>query len=427
MNSILKFHLGIVVLFSTLNLAQTKAQLEAPPMDPMVILAPIPMKHESHIIKRHSSVHESLINAGIDPKMIHEIVKTSKPVFSLRHIQPGTRFTISRLQNGDVRRISFDITPLSRLEIDYDNNKWKSNIIEIETTKKLVYFAGTIKDSLWSSGVENKLSPEVIVDFAEVFGWQVDFSREVRKGDRWQFTIEKLFAEGRTVGWGNIVYAEYQNQDSNYKAYYYKNKLMSTQGYFDQNGNSMRKVFLRSPIKFGRVTSHFSRRRFHPIHRTFKAHNGVDFGAPHGTPIRAVGDGHVTKAGRFGGSGNMVVLDHVAGFQTKYLHLSRFQKGVRTGARVQQGQVIGYVGSTGFATGPHLHFEMSKNRQMIDPLKVNMPSSSPVPKEAMAHFFQHISSVNRNIASTYKSPQDREPASVGGSIQLNTIHSSQLE
>lgn len=426
MRNIYKIHLGLVVLFSTFGLAQTKAQLEQPPMDPMIILAPIPMKHETHIIKRNSSVHESLINAGVDPKMIHDIVKTSKPVFNLRHIQPGTRFTISRVQSGEIGRISFDITPLSRLEIDYVDNKWKSDITEIETTKKLIYFSGTIKDSLWSSGIENKLSPEVIVDFAEVFGWQVDFSREVRKGDRWQFTIEKLFAEGRTVGWGNIVYAEYQNKNSNYKAYFYKNKLTNTQGYFDENGNSLRKVFLKSPIKFGRITSHFSRRRFHPIHRTYKAHNGVDYGAPHGTPIRAVGDGRIVKSGRFGGSGNMIVLDHVAGYQTKYLHLSRFQKGVRVGTKVQQGQVIGYVGSTGFATGPHLHFEMSKNKSMIDPLRVNLPSSAPVPQEAMTHFSQHIGRVKRNIASTYREPASEETP-VGGSIQLKNIHSSQLE
>jgi murein DD-endopeptidase MepM/ murein hydrolase activator NlpD len=203
------------------------------------------------------------------------------------------------------------------------------------------------------------------------------------------------------VGWGNIVYAEYTNGPELYKAYYYQNKATNTRGYFEENGESLRKVFLKSPIKFGRITSRFSRRRFHPIHRRYKAHNGVDYGAPRGTPIRAVGDGRIVKIGRYGGSGKMIVLDHVAGYQTKYLHMSRFKRGLRRGSKVLQGDIIGYVGATGYATGPHLHFEMSKHRRLMDPLKVNLPAADPVPETAMTHFKQHIASVDRGIASVY--------------------------
>ncbi|MEM7646559.1 MAG: M23 family metallopeptidase, partial [Pseudomonadota bacterium] len=260
-------------------------------------------------------------------------------------------------------------------------------------------FAGTIQDSFWSSGVEQKLSPEVIVDFAEVFGWQMDFSREVRKGDRWRFRVEKLFAEGRAVGWGPILYAEYTNQEETYRAYYYKNKATNTQGYFDQNGDSLRKVFLKSPIKFGRVTSGFSRRRFHPILKRYKAHNGIDYGAPRGTPIRTVGDGRVVKIGRYGGSGKMIVIDHQSGYRTKYLHMSRFKRGMRRGKKVLQGDIIGYVGATGYATGPHLHFEMWKSGRLKNPAKVNLPSSAPVPVAALPHFKDYVADMNRGIAS----------------------------
>ncbi len=392
---------ALILVISMVYAFRSYTQEMHPPMDEMIILAPLPLSHTHHNIPKNSSVHESLVNAGVEPQLIHDIVKATRSEFDLRYIQPGTRFTLSRMPDKSIRRITFEISPLSRLEINYSHQVWTADINDIETTKQLVHFSGVVKDSLWGSGLEQKLSPEVIVDFAEVFGWQVDFSREVQKGDRWQLSVEKLMAEGRFVGWGPILYAEYQSKDTLNKAYYYKNKKENIQGYFDEEGNSLRKVFLKSPIKFGRITSRFSRKRFHPIHKTYRAHNGVDYGAPRGTPVRAVGDGRVVKIGRFGGSGNMIVLDHVAGFETKYLHLNRFQKGLRRGSRVNQAQVIGYVGSTGYATGPHLHFEMSKHRQIMDPLKVDLPSSKPIPKESLAHFKQYIGNVSRKIASTY--------------------------
>lgn len=402
MHVCLRLFLGIFVLITGLNASQAQEQL--PVFDEMIILAPLPLSHEVARIKKNSSVHEALIDIGVDPGIIHDIVQISRPVFDLRHIQPGTRFVISKEPTGDIRRVTFDISSLQRLEVNYTYEEWSSEIVDIDTTKKIVHFSGTIQDSLWASGIEKGLSPEVIVSFAEVFGWQVDFSREVRKGDRWTFSVEKLFAEGRNVGWGNIVYAEYQNGPELHKAYFYKNKVTETQGYFDEKGDSLRKVFLKSPIKFGRITSRFSRRRFHPIHRRYKAHNGVDYGAPRGTPIRAVGDGRILKIGRYGGSGKMIVLDHVAGYQTKYLHMSRFAKKLRRGSKVLQGQIIGYVGSTGYATGPHLHFEMSKHRSLMDPLKVNLPASDPVPEQAIAHFREYVGNINNTIASMYRQP-----------------------
>ena len=398
--------INICCVFTSLNALHAQEQL--PVFDEMIILAPLPLKHEIHEIKRNSSVHQGLIDAGIDPRIIHKIVKAAKPNFNLRHVQPGTRFVISREPTDELRRISFDIAPLSRLEINYTYKEWSSEIVDIDTTKKLMHYAGTINDSLWASAVQQKLSPDVIVSFAEVFGWQVDFSREVRKGDQWKFSVEKLFAEGRHVGWGNIVYAEYQNGPEFYKAYYYKNKATGTQGYFDENGDSLRKVFLKSPIKFGRITSRFSRRRFHPIHRRFKAHNGVDYGAPRGTPIRAVGDGRIIKIGRYGGSGKMMTLDHVAGYKTKYLHMSRFARGMRRGKKVLQGQIIGYVGSTGYATGPHLHFEMHKYNRVMDPLKVNLPASDPVPEKAITHFKDFVVDINETVAKLYRLPANEQ-------------------
>ena len=170
-------------------------------------------------------------------------------------------------------------------------------------------------------------------------------------------------------------------------------------GHFDEKGESLRKVFLKSPLKFGRISSRFSRRRFHPVQKRYKPHLGVDYAAPTGTPIRAVGDGRILKIGRYGGSGKMVVLKHMSSYVTKYLHLSRFSRGLRIGSRVRQGQIIGFVGSTGLATGPHLHFELHEFGRVVDPLRVNLPSSDPIPKELLPSYIAHVEQMDRKLAS----------------------------
>ncbi len=364
---------------------------------------------DSYSIKKNSSVHQSLKETGLSSRLIGKIIEEADSNINLRFIQPGTRFTIFKKWDGSFDRISFVIDPVNHLEITKSNEDWSSEIKEIKTTREIIHFVGFIKDSLWSSAIEQKIPPNVIIQFAEVFGWQVDFSREVQKGDQWRFSVEKLFAHGEFLDWGKIIYGEYQNRKKTHKAYLYRDK--NIQGYFDDKGQSLVKVFLKSPIKFGQVTSGFSRRRYHPIHRRYKAHKGVDYGAPWGTPIRSIGDGTIIKIGHYGGSGNMIVINHVSGYQTKYLHLSRFKKSLHRKSRVLQGQTIGYVGSTGLATGPHLHFEMSKHNRIINPLKVNnLPSSTSIPKKAMADFQKHIGSINRNIASEFKqkSRQDQK-------------------
>ena len=233
----------------------------------------------------------------------------------------------------DIHRITFHITPLSRLQINHKYNQWTSEIVDLKTTKKLVSFAGPIDNNLWLSAMEQKVPPNLIADFAAVFAWEVDFSREVRKGDHWKFTVEKLYAQGVNVGWGKIIHAQYQTKSDLRRAYFYHHKPTGTRGYFNEKGESLHKAFLKSPISFGRVTSRFSRRRFHPVLKRFKAHNGVDYGAPQGTPIRSIGEGQIRKIGRYGGSGKMIVIDHMSGYQTKYLHMSRFSFWHETGKK----------------------------------------------------------------------------------------------
>ena len=400
-SQLIKFACALFLLFSFNSecLAQLKPD-DNPLFTDKLILEALPLTRSNHKIKRNSSVHESLIGVGVPAKTIHDIVIATKKTYNLSKIQSGMEFEIAKLPDGSLAHVTFNLGTLEKLRISYSHKEWTSEIIEIPTTKEIVHFSGTVKDSFWSSGIEAKLNPYLIVSFAEVFAWQVDFTREVRNGDQWSFSIEQLFAEGQAVGWGNVLFAQYTNQGEVYKAYYYENTKADIVGHFDEKGESLRKVFLKSPLKFGRISSRFSRRRFHPVQKRYKRHNGVDYAAPRGTLIRAVGDGRILRMGRFGGSGKMVVLKHMSSYVTKYLHLNRFKRGLRRGSRVKQGQVIGYVGSTGLATGPHLHFELHEFGRVVDPLKVNLPSSAPIPKEYLSSFQQHVNLVDRKIASS---------------------------
>ena len=403
---LLKTSLVILMLYTFDAQAQLLQPDDRPFFTDKLILEPLPMTISRHKIKRNSSVHESLIAADVPAPVIHNIVKASRKTFNLSRIQPGIQFEIARYPDGTIDNVTFNLGTLEKLKIAYSHKEWTSEIIEIPTTTEIVHYSGSVKDSFWSSGMEAKLNPYLIVSFAEVFAWQVDFSREVRNGDQWRFSIEKLFANGEAVGWGKILFAQYTNQGEEFKAYYYKNEDSDIQGHFDEKGDSLRKVFLKSPMKFGRISSRFSRRRFHPVQKRYKPHNGVDYAAPRGTPIRAVGDGRIAKIGRYGGSGKMIVLKHMSSYVTKYLHMSRFKKGLRRGSRVKQGQTIGYVGSTGLATGPHLHFELHAFGRVVDPLKVDLPSSDPIPQNVMNAYIDHVNNVDRKIASAIPEIKD---------------------
>ena len=217
----------------------------------------------SYFIKKNSSVHQSLTEVGLKSGIIQKIIEQARSKINLRFVQPGTRFTIFKKWDGSFHQILFVLDPLNHLKITKSpDHQWSSEIKEIETTKEIIHFVGLVENNFWNSAVKEKVPSHVIIQFAEVFGWQVDFSRGVQKGDQWRFSVEKLFAQGDFVGWGQIVYGEYQNRKKTYKGYLYENKNL--QGYFDERGQSLIKVFLKSPIKFGRITSSFSHRRYHP-------------------------------------------------------------------------------------------------------------------------------------------------------------------
>jgi len=340
-----------------------------------------------HVIKRNIPLYSYLSELGVSPIDIIEMVKASKPKKDLSRLTPGTRFQVVQTQDKTLKEIQVRFSAVEKLDVKKIENKWTAVIIKELVDIQPVSFVGKVENSLWESALDAKMDPYLIVAMSEIFGWEVDFSREVRLGDKWRITAERKLVKGVHVGWGSVLAAEYINSGESHKAVLFRHDGEDV-GYYTPQGDSLRKMFLKSPLRFGRVTSRFNKRRFHPKLKRIRPHNGVDYGAPIGTPVRAVADGKVTFSRYNGGGGNTLKLRHNSKYKTAYKHLSRFGKGIRPGVRVKQGQVVAYVGNTGLSTGPHLHYEFFINNRFVDPLKQSFPSADPVAPNLKAEFLK---------------------------------------
>ena len=346
-----------------------------------------------HVIEPRSNLSSNLRPLGVDASTVHDIVQASKNVYNLSRIPAGIRFNLTFAEEAlgaRLNAIEFRLSPIEKVRVRRESDFWQAEKIVEEVDIQVVHFAGVVMSSLWESAQRAEMDSALIAELADIFGWEIDFAREVRLHDRWRLSVEQKLVQGTPVGWGSILAAEYENDGQVYQAALHR-KDGEDMGYFDLQGNSLRKMFLKSPIRFGRITSGFNLRRFHPILKTRRPHLGVDYAAPIGTPIRAVGDGVVKMAGWKGGGGKVIQIRHNSTYQTNYLHLSGFARGVRTGARVKQGQVIGYVGTTGLSTGPHLHFEFYQAGKYVDPLGKKFPSADPIPPSQLAEFLNQAS------------------------------------
>ncbi len=363
--------------------------IEMPPDIPATIEEMFP-----HQIKAQSTLFSVLREAGVSPQVITEIVKEAKPYFDLTRVMPGTRFQL--IEDVSVERqineIRFRFSASEFLHIKKVNDLWVAEKIIEKVDIKVVTFAGVVVSSLWKSAESAQMDPNLISELAEIFGWQVDFAREVRVKDRWRLSVEQKFIKGEPVGWGAILAAEYQNAGDLHTAVLFRFNNGDS-GYFAPDGSSLRRMFLKSPIKFGRISSRFSRKRMHPVLKINRPHLGVDYAAPIGTPVRAVGDGVVTFAGWLGGGGKTIKMRHNSTYSTAFKHLNGYAKNIRSGTKVRQGQIIGYVGNTGLSTGPHLHFEFYQRGQYIDPMGKKFPSADPVPSQLLGQFKAELPSL----------------------------------
>ncbi|AGH95434.1 M23 family metallopeptidase [Pseudobdellovibrio exovorus] len=334
-----------------------------------------------------STFYSQLLELEVPREIIFQMVQVIQPHQDLGRLKPGTRFQLfySEAEVPEVTGIQIRFTPQEALKAQKIDGIWQAERIVKPVETKVVTFSGDVKSSLWESAVEAKMDPYLIAELAEIFAWQMDFAREVRVGDRWRLSVEQEFVQGEAVGWGSILAAEYDNAGRIYAAILFRNNNEKL-GYFAPDGSSLRRMFLKTPIQYARISSRFQSNRFHPVLKTNRPHLGVDYAAPTGTPIRAIGDGVITMAGWNGGGGNTIKLRHNSIYDSAYKHLSRFAQGIKKGSRVKQGQTIGYVGSTGLSTGPHLHFEFFVRGKYVDPLKQQFPSAEPVPPRYLTQF-----------------------------------------
>ena len=336
-------------------------------------------------IQRGDTVASVLARLNVnDPAAVAYLLQ-AKNVRSLYRLIPGRSIRLVTTEDGGLESLSYVNTNGRRLHVKRSDLGFSATEEVPSTEQWVMQSSGTIETSLFAATDVAGVPEMVAVQLAEIFSSDVDFHRDLRRGDRFSVVYEALAADGEFTGFGRVLSAEFVNQGNVFRAVYFRD-AQGRNGYYTPDGRNMRKAFLRSPIEFSRVTSGFSNSRFHPVLKTWRAHKGIDYGAPTGTRVRATADGYVTFAGRKGGYGNVVTVRHPNGYTTIYAHLSGFAQGVRQGRRLVQGDVVGFVGSTGLATGSHLHYEFHVNGIHQNPMRRAMPPGPPIAAQLRPEF-----------------------------------------
>ncbi len=320
---------------------------------------------------------------GLSQQELHRLLQQKEARERLRSIRPGKKLSFELGEENRLQRLSYLIDPTQTFEVRRDGDSFRTATIQHPLERRTRFASGVIDSSLFLAAQRAGLSDKTTMEMADIFGWDIDFALDIRAGDRFSVLYEELYRDGEKVRNGDILAAEFSNRGKTYVAVRYTTPD-GRSGYYSPDGMQMRKPFLRTPVKFTRISSRFGK-RFHPILNRMRNHKGVDYAAPTGTPIRATADGKVLFKGRKGGYGRTVILKHGKRYSTLYAHMSRYGK-VRTGQRVRQGQVIGYVGQSGRATGPHLHYEFRINGVHRNPLTVRLPKSLPIEKRYLKDF-----------------------------------------
>ncbi len=305
----------------------------------------------------------------------------------LSNLRIGQSFQVVRLANGDFHSLTARVGNDRSITIRKSSNDFAIASIDLPVEKERVVTAGTIEHSLFAAAAEADLKQSTIMEMSDIFQWELDFARDIRKGDQFSLVYDRLYREGKYIGDGDILAAEFIRGGKTYQAVRYTDPDGNT-GYYSPDGRSKKRTFLRHPVDVVRITSRFDPKRLHPVLHQIRAHRGVDYGSPTGTPIRATSDGIVKFAGTKNAYGKTVILAHGSDIRTLYAHMSRISKNARNGKRVKQGDVIGYVGATGRVTGAHLHYEFQKNGKHVDPLKVKLPEAKALDKSLHAELRQ---------------------------------------
>ena len=316
---------------------------------------------------------------GLSQKTMLEVVGSSKEAKKLTRLVPGKVLNFELTPEGDLVSLSYEQDSMSTLVVKQHESDFVTEFEQKHRETKTRYFEGHIVSNFWNAGVDAGLNDNLIMNLANVFQWDVDFALDIRQGDKFYALVEQVYVDGEFVGYGDIVAAEFINQGDLFKAVRYEDGR-----YYTPDGDSMQKAFLRAPVNFKYISSNFSRKRFHPVQKRYKAHRGTDYAARTGTPVYAAGDGKVIKSAYDRYNGHHVFIEHGGGIVTKYIHFSK--RKVKRGQRVKQGQTIGLVGQTGLAAGPHLHYEFLLNGVHRNPRTVPLPKANPISKKEKDKF-----------------------------------------
>ena len=358
----------------------------------------------AHTIALGDNLYQVLVNHGVKIQEVGGLIAAWRSLPELQKLRPGEILELifardsDRLEKVRYQNMQGQVLATTRTEQGWTTSRYAQPVVVTSALAR-----GAIKDSLYQSAVDENIDFELALALADIFAWDLDFFVDLRPGDHYSFLYGQRFREGKLVGNGRIVAAHFQNSSTRHRAYYYQAPGKRAD-YYDDQGNSLRKVFLKSPLRYSRISSGFSKRRLHPILKIYRPHPGVDYAAPTGTPVAAVGDGRVISKRWKNGYGRFIAVRHNSRYITSYGHLYRYASKIKVGSNVKQGQVIGYVGASGLATGPHLDFRMKKDGRFVNPLKNRLPAARPVPPNYLSDFKKRVASLEEELAQT-QSPQ----------------------
>jgi len=336
-------------------------------------------------VKNGDSLALILDRMGVSPRQVYDLVSVGEKTDPLTRLHPGDIINVDISDKGELKQLKYELDHERTLDVRSQLGQFDALIIYHDLERRVKSSTGVIQSSLFLSAKKAGLSTNLTMELASIFGWDIDFVLDIRTGDRFTVLYEEIFRDDEKVRDGNIIAAEFINQGKSHRAFRYTD-AGNRAAYYTPEGRALKSTFLRTPIEFARVSSKFNLARKHPVLNRIRAHKGVDYAAPTGTAIRATANGKVIFRGTKGGYGSTVVLQHGSKYTTLYAHLSSFRKGVTSGKTVKQGDVIGYVGKTGLATGPHLHYEFRVNGVHRNPLTVELPSAAPIKKAYLADF-----------------------------------------
>ena len=352
---------------------------------------------DSNIVKNGESFGELLYSLGVSFQDINKLGENYRSTYDIRRIYPGDKYYIIKLKDSSkLQNLIYQYSSTEYIVMNFSDTL-NMQLFQKPVTVKLKQSSGKIKSSLWQSFIGNNLTPALVSNVANLYAWTIDFFG-IQPDDYYKIIYESKYVDGQFIGVGDIKAILFNHMGKNFYAFHYASPTEKVKHYYNETGESMQRALLSAPLEYVRISSKFSHRRLHPIKKIYRPHYGIDYAAPSGTDVVATGDGKVTFAARKGGAGKMIKIKHTFGnVVTKYLHLLKFAKGIKSGSYVEQGEKIGEVGSTGLSTGPHLDYRVYINGKPVNPLKMNIPSKDPIPDTLRPKYLKDIEVLKKSL------------------------------